>query len=312
MKIKWIVLTIVVAMFLTSGTVCAHTINSTVETHTTITNAVPENLSICLSEDTDYGICEYNEIGAGIPVIPGEDRTVYVEVSADDGNGASDMPDGNATLELFDIAGGSIGYISLTVESTDGNTKTWRGTHNFAYYDSPSDADIGVDNYTFELSVADTQDASASESMDTRYQSSVSLWLGAESGVAITFDKSGLDMSSGETSDVKTLQVENYGNVVINAQISGAQMDRTTGGASIAVSNIQYVSSETPDCGSDVPDVPVTGVPTTQHGTFNLGVSLSGNGDVSAQKNQCFHLNVPAAQAPGDYVGTMTVSGIAA
>jgi hypothetical protein len=316
MKIK--ILSLMVSMMavlfvIGGGTVLAVEINSTVETHTTISNAIPENLTICLSEDDDYGVCEYNEIAAGIPVVPGEARTVYIEVSADDGNGASDMDDATgAVLNVLNPADGAFGSVSLTVESSSSNTKTWRGTFDFEYYDAPSNADISVDNYTFVLNVSDSFDASAEETMDTRYQSSVSLWLGAESGVAVTFDKDGLDMSPGQTSDTQTLTVTNYGNVELNVQLSGVQMDRTTGGASIPVENIKYFSASAPDCGFDVPATSLTGTPTTQHGGFDLPISTTGTGDTGAQKDQCFNLDVPAAQGPGDYVGIMTVSGIAA
>lgn len=169
-----------------------------------------------------------DSIGVASSVSPSAGTTVVVPItlSVRDNNGFQDLSDVRVTLKS---PGGAVHTATASATSAGDGSGTSEGyTHNFTlqYYDDPG-------TYTVEAVAQDQTSAVSVVTLGT---------FSYEALAALDLDTSSVAFGSidpGVDSSVKTVTVENFGNVLIDLQTEGSSLSDGVG-HDIDVSRIKY------------------------------------------------------------------------
>lgn len=211
--------------------------------------------------------------------------TIYAEVT--DGNGWDDITDINCTVTGPGTVEGS--PVALTLTQLDSDTANGTGTFDMDFYDA---AGTYIVNCT-------AKDASLVEGIgqDTfNYQEKIALELDASS---VAFPSVNPGQTTNVTGDTNigtpdNATIQNYGNVRIDATISGT--DLNDGGNTITVGNVDYQFTG-------------LGFKTlTTNGTTETDLDLTAGS--SSTTNVDFSLYVPIGTVSGSYNGTTTITAV--
>lgn len=248
----------------------------------TVVNAAPAVLSVSLPDS----------------VVPtaGSTKSVSTTIVVEDLNGCSDLSSVDVTVQE---PGGSV-HIAAAAATFDscsaGTSATYSYTFDMQYYDAPA---LSTSHYKVKVVATDSQGATGDNIGDLAL-------FNYDELAALTLNQSTLDFGASldpdTTSGTVDLGVENYGNVQIDIQLNGSDLDHATESASIAVGNVAYSHA------SDMSDPGTLTTSAVTNSTFDLGF---GSGTT---KSLYWQLTVPSGSdqwiPSGTYSGTVTVSAV--
>lgn len=230
-------------------------------------------------------------VPATVTPTAGATTAVTVTATVSDNNGANDLL--SVTIQVLK-ADNSV-YLAAgpaTLATASGKTSTWTRGFSMAFSDDPGTYKVVV--------VATDKQAAAVDNVAApqtfTYATLVALNLGASS-----IDLGALD--PGAASAVKSLGVQNYGNVPIDVQVSGTALTLASPAATLPVGSLKYGKAADMSGAATL-----SGTPTTLT-TFDLAKGSLSLGTLYWQ------LNVPDGAAqyvpPGSYTGDLTVAAVA-
>lgn len=223
----------------------------------------------------------------------GSTADVQTAISVSDANGCADVASVEVTVLKPDNSTVHRATAAATEASCSGSNGKWSYTFQMDYFDAPA---TGDDTYFVRVTATDSLGASGTSKGKFHYDELAALGLDRS-----TFEF-GDDLATGSSSDVVDLGVENLGNVRIDADLNGTDLDHESEDASIPVESVHY--SHLADMSDDRS---LTHTPTT-NATFDLDPGQS------SVKSLFWQLHVPSAEdrylPAGDYRGTITVGAV--
>lgn len=225
----------------------------------------------------------------------GSTTSITTTISVSDENGCADLEWVNVTvLDPSDAT--HIGWAQATKDSCTLTSGTWTHTFDMQYHDDPA---LSTDHYKVKVRATDSEGAS-----DETLVGNLTLF-NYEELAALNLQSSTLDfgvLDPNTTSATKSLSVENFGNVQIDAQLNGTNLTHGTESASIHVNELAYsLNSDMSNSDSLTLD-PVTNT------TFDLA---HGSGST---KSLYWQLTVPSGAdqwiPSGTYTGDLTITAV--
>ena len=251
-----------------------------IDTEARVKNKDPTMTAITLSDD------EPGTAGYQVQPVAGGTKTVTVSFSTNDGNGNADIekvdfsvlrPDQSALHTTLTATGGS----------SQGTTREWTATFDVEFHEPPG-------TYTVSARVEDVKGGEGVLTQTFAYQELLAFDPNPK-----TVEFSATDLEPATNSPVAGVGVRNMGNVALDAQVSGTDMDAATFDASIGVERVKYGLA--PDLG----DAVSLGTSPTTLTTFDLAPGAASVRDIF------FRVDVPSGEEqfiPADtYQGSITI-----
>ncbi len=245
-------------------------------TPATFSETIPMTVIVVNAAPTLDNI-KINDVDSGATVSPtaGTTTTVTVYAEATDGDGWGDISSIVCTVTGTSAVTGS--PVSLSLSTLDTDTAQGTGTVTMDFHDVSG---------TYSVDCVADDGATTGNLVETyTYDSLTALDLDVST---VGFGNVG----SGATSTVTGSLVQNYGNVVIDAEIIGTDL---TGTATITVDNVDY------RFGAVAYDALST---STQGENIDLAVAETSTTNVD------FELTVPVGTASGTYTGSVTITAV--
>ena len=230
-------------------------------------------------------------VPATVTPVAGGSVPVLVTATVSDGNGANDL----LTVTIQVLKADNSAYLAAgpaTLASATGKVATWTRSFSMAFHDDPGTYKIVVVATDKQAATADN----AAAPQTFAYATLAALNLGASSIDLGTLDP-------GAASAVKTLAVQNHGNVRIDVQVNGTALTLASPAASLPVGSLKYGKAV------DMSDAAALSATPTAMPAFDLAKGALSLGTLYWQ------LSVPDGAAqyvpPGSYTGDLTVSAVA-
>lgn len=225
----------------------------------------------------------------------GSTTPITTTVSVSDDNGCADISWVNVTvLDPSDAT--HIAWSEATMGSCTLTSGTWTHTFDMQYHDDPA---LSTDHYKVKVRATDSEGASDETLLGNltgfNYEELAALNLQSS-----TLDFGVLDPDT--TSSAKSVSVENFGNVQIDAQLNGTNLTHGTESASIHVNGLDY------SLDSDMSNSNSLTLDAVTNSTFDLA---PGSGST---KSLYWQLTVPSGAdqwiPSGTYTGDLTVTAV--
>ncbi len=221
--------------------------------------------------------------GATVSPTAGNTTTVLLVAEARDSNGYVDISSVNCTITGTGTVEDS--PVELSFDSNIDSTRAnYTGTFNMDFYDASG-------TYTVDCVATDASAATGNLPENFNYDSLTALELDATTVGFGSVSSGATSNVTGDTSMATTAlpTIQNYGNIVIDAKISGTAL---TGPATIPVGNVEYQFGT-------LGFSPLSGTLTLADINLTKGASETEKVD--------FELNVPEGTVTGTYNGTVTI-----
>lgn len=260
-------------------------------TSTDVTNTPPTILAVELpSGTTDLSLTP----------TAGGTTTTTVTIEVEDLNGCDNLKDVRPQVNATD-GSTHVGPANLLMnwDSCSAGVATYTWDFDMQYYDDPA---LSTDHYKVYVVAEDDDGATTNNVVDLTGL----LKFNYQELTALNLNRTTLDFGSnvnpGTTAGSVQLGVDNHGNVQIDTDLSGTQLDHSTESASIPVSNVNYNLTDDDSSASSL-----SGTSTTVS-SFDLA---KGSG---SSKTLYWWLDVPDGSTQwipsGTYEGTVTVSAV--
>jgi hypothetical protein len=230
-------------------------------------------------------------VPATVTPTAGSTTAVTATAAVSDNNGANDIL--SVTIQVLK-ADNSV-YLAAgpaTLASATGKSSTWTRSFSMGFSDDPGTYKVVV--LATDKQAATADNAAAPQTFT--YATLVALNLGASS-----IDLGAID--PGAASAIKSLGVQNHGNVQIDVQVNGTALTLASPAASLPVGSIKYSKA------ADMSGAASLSATPTALSAFDLAKGPLSLGTVYWQ------LAVPDGAAqyvpPGSYTGDLTVSAVA-
>ncbi len=233
---------------------------------------------------------------AGVQVEPtaGSDRSVATSTTIDDGNGHNDIDTVTVTVYESDNATVHISPIPASKASGTGKQAVYEATFNMKYYDTPG-------AYYVKIEATDRDGQTSVSWSEFIFEELSAVAVGDES-VSLNPDgdsQSAITPGNDTRDNPSVVTLTNDGNVPINAELSGTDLNNSDDSATLPVESIVYAESDTFE-----PETALSEAATTL--TLNLSPGASSSVAIY------FAVDIPHGLPADTYRGTMTVSGVKA
>jgi hypothetical protein len=234
---------------------------------------------------------------ASLEILPSAGSTTSVSptIVVTDANGCSDIVSVKVTIlkpdESEHIAEADATYQSCSL----GTIATYTYSFDMAYHDAPA---LGGNTYKIKVVATDSKGATGSNLLSLLGFNYLEL-------VAVNIPAGALDfggpINPGNSTSIEALSVTNHGNVALDMQVSGTDMEHDTEAVSIPASATKYSPNSDMESSSSL-----------STSTSLLGLGLSAG--ASSSSTLYWRLDVPSGDEQwvpsGDYTGTLTLSAV--